>query len=482
MKEKTIKNIEVDEDIVAPFRYKEFNDGYLITNDFGFFEFLTVDEFKNFLNGSLKRSSEIFLELKNKGFVKDKDNLEKLRKRFFKRNQSLQHGPGLHIVVVSLRCNYNCVYCQASSRGVEEEDLDMDIETAEKVVDLIFEAENQKINIEFQGGEPLVNWEVVKFIINYAKEKEKTSNKKITFSLVTNFSLMDQEKLNFLIEKDINICTSLDGPRKIHNKNRPYLNGDSYKKVTKWIKKHREAKKGRSEASTSALLTVSRFSLQNPKKIIDEYRENNFSGVHLRPLSNLGDSSGDAKNKIGYSAEDFMKYWKESMDYILEINQKGEHFTERGSLIMLTKILTDIDPGYTDLSSPCGAVIGQIAYDYNGDIYTCDEGRMVEDDIFKLGHVDNVTYKDIVSCDLCKTMINASILENQSCDFCAYKPYCGVCPVKNYAVEEALFPHMQSTEWCYIKKSKLDYLFSKLKKRKHRIVFEEWIQARHGRM
>jgi radical SAM protein with 4Fe4S-binding SPASM domain len=144
---------------------------------------------------------------------------------------------------------------------------------------------------------------------------------------------------------------------------------------------------------------------------------------------------------------------------------------------MLTKILTDRDPGFTDLASPCGAVIGQVLYNYNGDLYTCDEGRMLEDDNnFKLGNVSDTSYEEMVTCDTCKTMISASTLENQSCDLCAYKPYCGVCPVKNYAHHNTLFPQMQNTDWCKVKKTQLNYLFSKLREDDNLEVFKKWVK------
>lgn len=473
-----LENINIDEDFVNHLRFKKLGEDYFITNDFGYFKFLKKKEFKGFLNGDLNQDDALFQDLYEKGFIKrDLSKVDELTHRFACKNSSILGGPGLHIIVTTLRCNYNCVYCQASSENMDAKGFDMDKETARKVVDRIFETTSNNITIEFQGGEPMVNWEVIKFIVDYGRKKEEESDKKVNFSLVTNFSLMTQERFDFLLEKGVIPCTSLDGPKELHNKNRPYADGDSYKKAIEWIKKY---KKVRNEAKEdrpriNALVTISRESLKYPKEIVDEYLNLDLFGIHLRPLSYLGYSAGEAKNQIGYTADEFIDFWKKAIDYIIEINKEGKTFFERSVRLRLYKILTSRDPGYTDLSSPCGAVLGQVLYNYNGDLYTCDEGRMIEDDSFKIGHVDNVSYEEMVNGETTKMMLSASTLENQSCDLCPYKPYCGVCPVKNYAHHGSLFPNMKETDWCKLNTKMFDYIFEKLKDEEVREIFESWV-------
>ena len=143
---------------------------------------------------------------------------------------------------------------------------------------------------------------------------------------------------------------------------------------------------------------------------------------------------------------------------------------------MLKKILTDKGHNFTDLSSPCGAALGQIVYNYDGDIYTCDEGRMLEDDTFMIGNVKKSGYRETISNSKVKAMITSSCLENTTCDYCAYKPYCGVCPVRNYASCGNLFPQMINTDWCKIKTAQFDYLFRKIQDRNAREVFMSWVK------
>jgi len=480
-KKSEFENLNFNAKHLNPFHFKEFEDEYLLTNDFGYYKFISPENFEKLLKNDLNKSSELYNELWRKGFLKrDLSKHEPLSEQYRKKKASLFSGPGLHIIVVTLRCNQNCIYCQASAKDLTDKGLDMDIETAERTVNRIFETPNDHITIEFQGGEPLVNWEAVKFIVEYAREKEKETNKEVDFSLVTNLSLLTEERLDFLAEKLVGICTSLDGPEEVHNKNRPYPKGNGYAETVKWIKKYRQKKeemekKGKTLTRINSLVTLSKISLDYPEEIINEYLRLNFRGIHLRPLSYLGYSSGNFKDKMGYPVEDFLDFWKESLDYIVEINNLGNYFHERETRIRLRKILVRQDPGYTDLSSPCGAAIGQMLYNYDGDVYTCDEGRMIEDDTFKIGEVKKDSYEDMIGSDTTQAVINCSLLDNFPCRSCVYKPFCGVCPVKNYNNYGNMFPQMKNTGWCKLQKGQFDYIFSKLKDDKYRKVFESWV-------
>ena len=145
---------------------------------------------------------------------------------------------------------------------------------------------------------------------------------------------------------------------------------------------------------------------------------------------------------------------------------------------MLQKILTDKDPNFLDLRSPCGAGIGQLLYNYDGKVYTCDEGRMTGDDAFVIGNVKKDSYKKIVSHPTVKTLCMASLLEDLPCDNCVYKPYCGVCPVQNYALYGNVFPPLKNTEKCKLHQGVLDYLFGKLENKVIRGVFKKWVLPR----
>jgi His-Xaa-Ser system radical SAM maturase HxsB len=455
------------------FRFKEFKDKYLITNDVGEYAFLTKEEFKKYLEGDLKKNSKKYQELKEKGFIKSEMDIFEIIEKYRQANSFLFRAPDLHIIAITKRCNFNCIYCQVIPEPMHAKGYDMNLPTAKKVVDRIFECPNPSITIEFQGGEPLVNWKTLKFIVSYAKKKNKKAKKRLRFALVTNLSLMNQERLNFLITNGVSICTSLDGPQELQNKNRPWKGGDSYKILAHWIKKIKEFQKERGLPShLNALATITKYSLKYPKEIVDEYLKWGIESIHLRPLSFLG-LSGIRRKEIGYSLEEFMEFWKKGVNYIIEINLKGKFICERGIAMMMQKIMGKT-PQYLDLRSPCGVVCGQIAYRYDGKVFPCDEARMVGEE-FSIGKVSQDGYQKIVSHPTLRSLCIASLLENLPCDYCVYKPYCGTCPIHNYALYGNIFICPPLNEGCKMHSQMLDFIFEKLQNNKIRKVFEKWV-------
>jgi len=456
---------------------------YLLTNDGGDYLFLEEAEFIKFLSGELPKDKEPYLSLAEKNFVNRDECLDNLVKKYRLRHEFLFGGPSLHIVVVTLRCNHKCLYCHASAQDISKKDLDMTKETAKKALDVIFKTTSPYIAIEFQGGEPLVNWPIVKFIVEEARKRNKDAKKDLELRLVSNFSLMTEERFKYLLSKGVSFCVSLDGPENLHNKNRPMSWGVSYKFIVKWVKKFNETyprlRKNGYIYRIAGIVTVSKFSLPFYKEIVDEYVKMGFDGFYLRPLNPFGFTLKNWK-KIGYSAKEFINFYKKLLDYIIQLNLKGRKFKEKMAVTFLKKILTDQDPNHLDYRSPCGAGIGQLAYNYNGNVYTCDEGRMLSmmgDENFKLGSVHENNYKDIITSPIVRTMCTASCLDGLAgCSNCVFKPYCGVCPIYNYSKQGNIFGQMPNNDRCAINKAILSYLFEKLEDKKAKKVLEGWVK------
>jgi His-Xaa-Ser system radical SAM maturase HxsB len=453
------------------FRFKKLDEEFLLTTDNGDFIFLKEEEFRDFLYGKLPSSSSLYIELRKKGFIKDSDYFDTQVEQYRNKNMFLWRGPVLHIVVLTLRCNYNCLYCQSDSRFPNEKGYDMDKDTAKKVVDIIFQAPHKFLTIEFQGGEPLLNFEILSFVIEYAREKSMKTKKNVEFTLVSNLSLLNLQILEYLKEKNVSICTSLDGPSFLHNRYRIFWRSkkDTYLLTTQKIRLLK-----RKGINVNALLTLTKESLKYPHEIIDEYIKYGFREIHLRPLTFLGRAK--RKKRLMYSPSEFLKFYSQALDYLIELNLKGKtKLKERTAKIFLIKILKKMDPNYMDLRSPCGAGIGQILYNYNGEVFTCDEARMLKDKIFKIGNVKKDDYNTIIESPAVFSCCVASTLESSVCDYCAYKPYCGICPVINYDQTGNLFLRREDLR-CRINKGVLDYLFRKLKNKKEKEVLEKWIE------
>jgi len=442
------------------YRAKKFGNKHFITTDHGSYCILCEEEFKKLKDNNIDK--ELKEKLEEREIILMDINIDETIRLIRNRSIFLYSGTSLHIIVVTLRCNMNCVYCHASSKPVNQKGFDMDKETAEKTVDFIFQSPSKSISIEFQGGEPLLNWEVVKYVIEYAQKKNKSAKKDLMITLVTNMSKMDEEKMNHLIKNDVDVCTSLDGPKELHDCNRRFVNSSNYEQVAKWIKRFGEEYKKRKieNRRPNALVTLTRDSLKYPKEIVDEYIRLGLKDIHIRFLNNLGIAKKTWPN-ISYSVKEYLDFWKKSVEYIEELKKQGVDINERMVTIMFNKINSEFDPNYLDLRSPCGAAIGQLAYNYNGDIYTCDEARMIGEDLFLLGNVNKDNYKDAVTCDKTCAIVSASINDQYMCDDCVYKPYCGICPVCNYAEQGSVIGKISQTNRCKIFKEQFDWVVTK---------------------
>ena len=470
---------------LGAFNARDMGDWFLLTNDYGHYVTLEKAEYERFMAGTLPETDPVFIRLQERGFVKTGLDFRALAKSYVRKNgfQWLP-GPSLHMIVVTLRCNQKCQYCHSSVVDPSRTDTDMDLETAKKTVDFIFQTPNPTICIEFQGGEPLLNWPVVKFITKYARAKAKATKRKLIVALVCNFTLMSEDKLDFLFENSVSICTSLDGPAELHNKNRPFFGGgEAQPKVVHWLQKIQERCNADSEKKyylPGALMTTTRFSLSYGKEIVDLYVKLGIEQIFLRPLSPIGYAKR-VWPEIGYEPAEFVKFYEKTLDYILELNRTGQsRIMERMSLVLLTKILKGEDPGFMDLRSPAGAVLGCLAYNYNGDIFVSDEGRMVDhqgDPLFKLGTVFKTDWQTVIDHPTTKACAQASTLDNQPlCSQCAYKPYCGVEPVHHYETQRSVYGQLTNSGWCAGHMGVFDVIFRKLRDPQARAIFDSWME------
>lgn len=447
------------------FNFMWCNGKILITNDFGDYAFLSKDEFSAFVTGKIKKDSELYFLLSNKGFLTDNntavfinEHIEDLRKI----KGYLFSATALHIFAITNQCNQNCVYCQAKSPNSTLDGV-MDIKTGRKSVEIAMQSPSPNLTFEFQGGEPLLNFDLIIEMINYSKELNKSCNKNIEYTIVTNLISLTEDKLQALIDNNVSICTSLDGCEIVHDHNRKLRSGGgTYQLVKKAIKRVRDAGK-----QVGAIETTTRFSLAYPEEIVDEYVAAGLSGIFLRPMTPLGFAKSYWKD-VGYTAEEFIEFYKKAFLHILQINKRGVCFPELHATYFLRKILHGDADNYMELRSPCGAGIGQMSYYYNGNVYTCDEGRMMGesgDDTFLLGNVHVNTYDEMVGKKTCRVTCAASVIESlPNCCDCAYNPYCGVCPVVSYSNENDIFSREPFDYRCKIYKGILDLLFNLLQK------------------
>jgi uncharacterized protein len=440
----TVSPPHLAEDHLGFFRWGHFAGKVLVTNDAGDWVFLTEAEFSDLLAGRIADGHPRFQELQRKSFLRDGLDLDALAARVARRNRHVRRGPHVHVVTLTSRGNQTA----AISPQTVQADVDMSSETAEQVVDLALQSTSPSITFEFQGqgGEPLLSFDVLRHAVDCARARGVKAGKTLSFSLVSNFTNMTEEAAEWLIANDVLVCTSLDGPASVHDWNRKWKGGSAHAAVVGWIEyfNRRYGELGHDPRlwHIQALMTTTRRTLEAWREVADEYVARGLRVMHLRPLSPSGFARA-AWPTIGYSAQEYLDFYRRTLDYILDLNRRGIEIMEGTASIFLIKILTSDDPGIVDIQSPCAAGTGQIAYNFDGRVFPCDEARMVDamgDSLFELGHVSHLTVPDVLRHPTVRALAAASLLDVQPmCADCWNKPFCGISPVYNFISQGDLF-------------------------------------------
>lgn len=319
---------------------------------------------------------------------------------------------------VSHDCNLRCEYCFASKGDFKCKRELMSLETAKKAVDfLIKKSEGIKnLEMDFFGGEPLMNFDVVKATVEYARSLEQKHNKNFRFTITTNGILLDDEKIDFINKEMYDVVLSLDGRKKVNDKFR----------VTK-------AKQG------SYDLVVSKF-----KKLVDERKGKQYYVRGTYTTENL-DFSEDVMHlyNLGFneiSMEPALS--KEEFPYAIdESNLKevlAEHEKLCKTLIELKKkgesinffnfnINLDDGPCISKRLKGCGFGNDYVAITPNGDIYPCHQ--LVGEEKFIIGNINSDTFNSKLKNEFLKL----SVYHKDECKKCWAKFYCcGGCNARNY--------------------------------------------------
>ena len=393
--------------------------------------------------------------------------------RLREKKRFLESWTGLHIFVLTLRCNQNCVYCQASSQNEDSNGCTMSRETMEKSVELMFRSPSDSITMEFQGGEPSLVPDLIEFGIELAEEKNKTAQKEIHYVLCTNSIHLTDRMLDICKKYGIVISTSLDGPAFLHNANRGKK--DSYEKVVAGIEKGRQAV---GNDKVSALMTTSVEGLNYPIEIVDEYVKLGVHSMFLRALNPYGLATHN-DNWSEYT-DRFIDFYKKAFEHILELNKKGTYFVEEFAAIVLRKMLTPYCTGFVDLQSPAGVINSVLIYNYDGGVYCSDESRMLaefNDYTFRLGSVHD-KYEDLVFGKKAKEIANVWANEALAgCSDCTLKQYCGADPVRNYSTQGDMYGNRATSLLCRKNKAIIEYLISLIIERHDEVmpIFRSWV-------
>lgn len=379
----------------------------------------------------------------NHGSNKGGDRL--LASRQAARRETVTDGPSLHILVPTLQCGHTCQYCQVS-RSLDDEGFSMTTEMIDAACSRIWESSADVLTVEFQGGDPLLRFDLIVRAITTLEGLNHAGQKRLRFVVASTLHQLDEDMCAFFRAHKAFLSTSLDGPEHLHNRNRPVPGRDSYQRTLAGIAL---ARREIGPDAVSALMTTTRASLAHPEEIIDEYVAQGFHEVFLRPLSFYGFAKRNV-SRVGYSLEEFQTFYSRALQRILWWNRRGVPLREVYLSIILNKILSTFDAGYVDLQSPTGAGASVLVYNYDGWVYPSDEARMLVetgDPSLRMGRVDDPLDR-LLSGETRARLVAASHVAAIDCADCSYQHYCAPNPVDSQAQHRRADIPARQTEHC----------------------------------
>ena len=352
----------------------------------------------------LKEAGQLFTEDTYKDLVID-----------FKNRKTVVKAMCLHI---AHDCNLACKYCFAEEGEYHGRRALMSLEVGKKALDFLIENSGNRRNLEvdFFGGEPLMNWDVVKELVRYGRSKEKEYDKNFRFTLTTNGVLLDDEVMEFVNKEMSNVVMSLDGRKEINDKMRPFRNGKgSYDLI---VPKFQKLAESRNQTNYYIRGTFTRNNLDFSNDVI-EYADLGFKQMSIEPVV------ADPDEPYALREEDIPKileeYDKLAVEYIKRYKEnRGFNFFH---------FMIDLKQGPCVLKrmAGCGSGTEYLAVTPWGDFYPCHQ--FVGQEEFLLGNVfDGITNTAVRDeFKLC------NVYAKDKCKECFAKFYCsGGCAANSY--------------------------------------------------
>ena len=362
---------------------------------------------KNYTKEQIEEAYDEIKSLKEEGLLFTEDTYQ--NHPSFVNRKKVVKALCLH---VSHDCNLKCKYCFASQGDFGGEKEMMSFEVGKKAIDyLIANSGNRRnLEIDFFGGEPLMNFDVVKQLVAYGREVEKANNKNIRFTITTNGILLDDDKIDYINEHMHNVVLSLDGRREVNDNMRPTVNDKgSYDVIMPKFKKLVD--KRPKDKYYYIRGTFTRDNLDFSEDVL-HFANEGFNLTSVEPVV------GDESNPYALREEDmervFAEYEKLAKKYAKR-KLEGEDFT-------FFHFVVDLNQGPCVIKriTGCGAGNEYLAVTPNGDIYPCHQ--FVGNDDFKLANI--LDEEVIIPEEISNMFRDAHVYSKEDCKTCWNKFYC----------------------------------------------------------
>lgn len=315
-------------------------------------------------------------------------------------------------------CNLKCDYCFAAQGNFKGDRSLMSLETGKRALEFLVENSGNRRNLEvdFFGGEPLMNFQVVKDLVEYGRELEKKYNKRFRFTITTNGVLLDEDKMDFINENMENIVMSIDGRKEINDNMRKTITGKgSYDIILPKFKAMAEKRKDKDYYIRG---TFTNRNIDFSKDIMDFYK-NGFKSVSVEPVvTSEKEEYALREEHLNRVLEEYEKF---SREYI-NIKKRDKDFNFFHFMIDLTQ-----GPCIIKRTVGCGAGSEYLAITPEGDLYPCHQ--FVGEKEFNLGNI----FEGIKNNTLRKEFKEANIFNKEECNQCWARYYCsGGCHANAY--------------------------------------------------
>ncbi len=315
-------------------------------------------------------------------------------------------------------CNLACKYCFAEEGEYHGRRALMSYEVGRKALDFLIANSGNRHNLEvdFFGGEPLMNWQVVKDLVAYGRAQEKLYNKRFRFTVTTNGVLLNDEIQEFINQEMDNVVLSLDGRKEINDRMRPFRNGKgSYDLI---VPKFQKLAESRNQQKYYIRGTFTRENLDFAEDIL-HFADLGFQQMSMEPVV------GDESDPYAIRREDLPAIMKE-YDRLAKIMVERE---KSGKGFQFFHFMIDLDGGPCVVKrlSGCGSGTEYLAVTPWGDLYPCHQ--FVGQEEFLMGNVDD----GIVKPEIADEFRSLSVYSKESCKNCFAKFYCsGGCMANSY--------------------------------------------------
>ena len=355
------------------------------------------------------------LEMQKNGQLFTTDSFEPMAGTLKARTSGVVKSLCLHIAHT---CNLNCSYCFASQGKYHGERALMSYEVGKRALDFLIENSGTRRNLEvdFFGGEPLMNFDVVKQLVAYARSIEKEKNKNFRFTLTTNGVLVDDDVIEFSNREMSNVVLSLDGRKEVHDRYRvDYAGNGSWEKIVPKFQKFVNARGGKNYYMRGTFTHANPDFLEDIKTMLDL----GFSELSMEPVVAASD------DPAALTEEDkpvVMKQYEDLAKLMLERDKEGKPFTFYHYMIDLKG-----GPCIYKRISGCGSGTEYMAVTPWGDLYPCHQ--FVGDEKFKLGDIwSGVNNKKIQD-----EFASCNVYAREECRDCWARLYCsGGCAANAY--------------------------------------------------